>query len=1033
MKHLTLLITILALFTFASCGGGGGDSTPPPPPDDELDTSFLDLDDPGTYEIDTNTQRKATVFDVRVFEGITFDQEAMTVTLQNPQHNYLVGDVFLFEVEGNQVGLTVTNATPAGQAMLYEVDPSQPNDLLDPGYLNFRVTPDWRDANPPPGAFLSSNGNSPIFDENGQFDLAGFEIFEIFVDGSGQIDVLNSSLMGIGLSGNEDQISESDFTSSPGGYFKATVVSGSLRITPTFDFEQDIHLTSFEIYQSVNAHILYDLEVELEASGQSTIKFEKSFFQRLSFPLPVTPPMEATFDIPAGFDFESEGESTVRVRYSSEYTHDFTMEYNSASGLLPQFTSERDFISEEQMISEIGELSIQGTLYLQPEVSVRILKVFGPFVWLKPYIQGVLNIPLQQNEDELFVGIEGGVGLVASIPFIWEGSLYSPDILDIPPLSWDLIGPNNGGNGSNTPPTANNSWVDTHQGVSKLVQLQASDLEQSTLFYSIEGLPQNGTLGNLNTLAGEVYYIPEEYFLGVDSFEFSAFDGYEESNIATVTITVTEQGEVSGDLVWAKSAGGSERDGGHSVAPLEDGSSIIIGTIRGTATFGAGEPNETTLVSSGGEINNLFIARYNSDGTLAWAKQEDLSNEGTSEMPLQVKALQEGKFAITGMFRDTAILGAGEPNETTLINSYSEGLSFFIARYNSDGTLAWAKQAQGDWSAGSSITSFSNGDLGVIGLFWDTAILGAGEPNETTLISERSDVFIARYNSDGTLAWAKQTNANDLDWTINRGPAIASLLGDSLAVTGFFNGEIIFGAGEPNETTLMHSYSGYGIFVASYNFAGSLQWVKQAVGENEGALFGDVGVSITSLQGASLGITGGFEGEATFGAGEPNETTLTSFGGSDIFIASYNPNGTLQWVKQAGGSEDNFPGMASDWSNSITVLSDNSPVLTGGFRGEATFGAGEPNETVLTSAGSYDVFIARYNLDGTLAWAKQAGGGEFAGGSSITVFQNGDIAVTGSFGEFSSGGEATFGAGEPNETVLTSAGSYDIFVARFKP
>ena len=49
-------------------------------------------------------------------------------------------------------------------------------------------------------------------------------------------------------------------------------------------------------------------------------------------------------------------------------------------------------------------------------------------------------------------------------------------------------------------------------------------------------------------------------------------------------------------------------------------------------------------------------------------------------------------------------------------------------------------------------------------------------------------------------------------------------------------------------------------------------------------------------------VTGNFEDTATFGAGEPNETTLTSAGSSDILVAKYDPSGALVWAKRAGGT-----------------------------------------------------------------------------------------------------------------------------------
>lgn len=206
------------------------------------------------------------------------------------------------------------------------------------------------------------------------------------------------------------------------------------------------------------------------------------------------------------------------------------------------------------------------------------------------------------------------------------------------------------------------------------------------------------------------------------------------------------------------------------------------------------------------------------------------------------------------------------------------------------------------------------------------------------------------------------------------------------------------------------------MFIACYNQNGALLWAKRAGGSG-----GDFGQGISSLSDDSTVVTGYFLGTATFGEGDPNQTILTSAGGYDIFIARYNSDGALIWAKRAGGT-------SGDIGNGITTLSDNSVVVTGEFRDTATFGEGEVNETVLISAGNLDMFVARYNTNGTLLWAKHSGGSSREHGLAITTLSDNSTVVTGWFED-----TATFGPGEQNETDLASAGSYDIFIARLEP
>jgi hypothetical protein len=170
---------------------------------------------------------------------------------------------------------------------------------------------------------------------------------------------------------------------------------------------------------------------------------------------------------------------------------------------------------------------------------------------------------------------------------------------------------------------------------------------------------------------------------------------------------------------------------------------------------------------------------------------------------------------------------------------------------------------------------------------------------------------------------------------------------DSIVVSGFFYHKATFGPGEENETVLS-SAGGWDIFTARYNPNGTLRWARCA----GGTMF-DKSYAISVLSDDSIVVTGYFNNTATFGPGEGNETVLSSAGSGDIFIACYNPNGTLHWAKRAGGTN-------GDVGYAMSVLSDDSIVVIGRFSATATFGPGEENETVLSSEGSTDIFIARY-------------------------------------------------------------------------
>ncbi len=178
-------------------------------------------------------------------------------------------------------------------------------------------------------------------------------------------------------------------------------------------------------------------------------------------------------------------------------------------------------------------------------------------------------------------------------------------------------------------------------------------------------------------------------------------------------------------------------------------------------------------------------------------------------------------------------------------------------------------------------------------------------------------------------------------------------------------------------------------------------WTAQAGGIDAS----DEGIAVVTDDAGNILVTGDFYGpNAVFG-----DTALISAGSSDIFIAKYNSDGNLLWAEQAGGSSGDFGAdIDTDISGNI--------VATGRFWHIATFG-----DTVLSSPGGGDIFIARYDGEGNLLWAERAGGTAGEEGTSVAVHDSGSALVTGWFGPV-----ATFG-----DTTLTGNAFLDIFIAKY--
>jgi len=224
----------------------------------------------------------------------------------------------------------------------------------------------------------------------------------------------------------------------------------------------------------------------------------------------------------------------------------------------------------------------------------------------------------------------------------------------------------------------------------------------------------------------------------------------------------------------------------------------------------------------------------------------------------------------------------------------------------------WAVQGGGSGSSSTSdmgiaVATDTQGNIIMTGIFEGTAQFGT-----STLTSAGGlDIFIAKYSSAGALIWAVKAGGTQLDWV----KAICTDKNNNILITGQFSGTATFGT----STTI--TASGTDIFVAKYNAAGVLQWVKK-----EGGSSVNRGLAIACDTLGNVIVAGDFSGTASFGS-----TNLTSTGAADAFVMKYNPSGTAQWAKKGGSIvNDRFMAVATDMSGNI--------YLTGSFGGTATFG-----------------------------------------------------------------------------------------------
>jgi hypothetical protein len=311
-----------------------------------------------------------------------------------------------------------------------------------------------------------------------------------------------------------------------------------------------------------------------------------------------------------------------------------------------------------------------------------------------------------------------------------------------------------------------------------------------------------------------------------------------------------------------------------------------------------------------------------------------------------------GKYELKGASFGTATVGCAGNHD------------IYLAKYNSAGTFQWVRTAGGpggDYSHCMAVDA--SGNSYIAGEIEQTVSFGNG----VSLTSNGdNDVFIAKYNTNGSLIWARKLGGGTRS---DKGLGIC-ISGNYLYVTGKFEGTANFAG------TTVTGAGAAEMFIAKYSTDGVFQWVKRAGGTGN-----DEGYAVSADPAGNCYVTGYFSGTANFSG-----LSLSSYGSSDIFIAKYNPSGSILWVKKAGGT-------SADYGHGISVDNNYGVYVTGGFRVKSTFGT----NTLTAQRGDADIFVARYDANGNNVWVRKGTGKINDYGRAIAT-DNNNLYITGNYG-----------------------------------
>ncbi len=212
-------------------------------------------------------------------------------------------------------------------------------------------------------------------------------------------------------------------------------------------------------------------------------------------------------------------------------------------------------------------------------------------------------------------------------------------------------------------------------------------------------------------------------------------------------------------------------------------------------------------------------------------------------------------------------------------------------------------------------------------------------------------VYVDNVSGGGSWVGTKQlgTTADD------RGEGVAVDRSGNVYVAGTTFGDLEGSSSAPNGN----------MFLVKYDAAGTKQWTRQL-----GTTEGDQGSGIAVDTSGNVYVTG-----TTYGGLDGN----TNAGGADMFLVKYDAAGTKQWTQQMGST-------ASDTGYSVAVDDNGNIYVTGQTQG---------NLDGNTNAGSYDIFLVKYNAAGAKQWTQQLGTASYDDAAGVAVDRSGNIYVSG--------------------------------------
>jgi hypothetical protein len=324
------------------------------------------------------------------------------------------------------------------------------------------------------------------------------------------------------------------------------------------------------------------------------------------------------------------------------------------------------------------------------------------------------------------------------------------------------------------------------------------------------------------------------------------------------------QTDSNGNLVWAKTYGGPERETVNDVVQMPDKGFLLLAEKY--------QPNKK-------EGENLTLLKTDKEGQMIWKKIFDEGGNETEGFSMQ--PTPDHGYIITGMVKNMSMVSSA------FFSMSAEDQGLYLLKIDANGNKLWSRRfnyGEGNVSStGTSVIVASDGSYMVAG---NIAKKGRTDkkidrPAQQVDMQDVRSMLLCKVKPNGTLLWAKEYAAN----SITMGYAISEKKGGGFIVAGNTN------TGATN----------IDIYLMSLDADGNVQWSKTF----GGARFESVADVLPTPDGGFV-VSG-----MTYSMGS---------GVSDVLTLKTDKDGNLLWAKTYGGTNEDYPAKLLATRNGIVTV-----------------------------------------------------------------------------------------------------------------